>query len=239
MRLNHYITEVARFDIGRAAELIRKECSQILKHYKRNDPLYRGIGFENSPFITNNVGARLGDRRPKDTPLWAHEYMNKGLTKKFGWPVRDGISVSVKYMQARAYGETYFFFPTNGFKWAYVKGVQDVFQFIDDEIGMIDNRKYQAGGAEEWKKWNDELDAGNHAHGNFKMIKKDSPYRTEGLDDVLDTVINMYTAGPWNRANGEVLFNTKKYFMLNTKYAQNVSDKLGIWDEYVRSGFFD
>ena len=236
MRLNRYITEVIRFDIGRAVGLIQKECKQILKYYKSNDPLYRGIGAENSPFITNNVGARLGDRRPKDTPLWAHEYMNKGLIKKFGWPGRDGISVTGKYMQALAYGNTYFFFPTDGFKWVYVKGVRDIFQYIDDAIMVIQLDKSHLSGDAKLE-WYEKMEG--HDHGNFKMTKKDSPYRDEGLDDVLDKVIDKYTDQPWNRANGEILFNTKKYFMVNTQFAKEIGEELDIWSNLIRTGFFD
>ena len=238
MRLNRYITEV-KFDISRAVGLIQRDCGQILKHYKTYNPLYRGTGFENSPFITNNVGARLGERRPKDTPLWAHEYMNDKLTKKFGWPVRDGLSVTVKVDQARAYGNTYFFFPTNGYKWAYIIGVGDAFQYIDDHISMIDLEKFQTGPEDEWKKWNDELDAGDHAHGNFKKTKKDSPYRAAGLDAALDKVIDQYTDAPWNRANGEILFNTKKYYLVSTRYAEAISETLDIWPKVnFKLGFY-
>jgi hypothetical protein len=171
-------------------------------------------------------------RTPKDTPKWAHDYMNAKLQLKFGWNVRDGVSVSTRFAQARGYGTVHIFFPVNGFKWAWIKGVKDVFQFIDDQLGVIDMQKFNDG-----YKANDEWNAQfgpEDSRGNFKMTKSTTPYREAGLDAVLDEVVERYTDKPWMGHEGEILFNTKKYYMLNIgllgqETAKEVFDDLDIF----------
>lgn len=210
MRLNSYINEKILVDLEKIITTLKKDCGHILRYYKTQGPLYRGIITQGVFFP--KVGHDTG-RNPKDTPKWAHDYMNDKLQSKFGWKVRDGVSVSTQHRQAVAYGTVHVFFPVNGFKWAYIKDVKDVFQFIDDNIGVIDTRKFNSG-YEGYDAWNEKFGP-DDSRGNFKLTKSTSPYREAGLDDVLDEVVEKYTDKPWKGHVGEVLFDTKKYYMLN------------------------
>ncbi len=218
MRLNSYLNEiiVIDVDIDVIIKTLKKDCSQILQYYKTQSPLYRGA-------ITSGVFfPKTGHkkRNPKDTPRWAHDYLNAKLQLKFGWNVRDGVSVSTQHRQASAYGTVHVIFPVNGFKWAYLQKIEDMFTFIDDHMYNIEMDNFKAD-PEAWKE-----KMKGYSHGNFKQVETTSPYRAAGLDAVLDEVVNRYTDKPWKGHVGEVLFNTKKYYLLN----------LGLADQFTTGG---
>jgi len=212
MRLNSYLNEIIEVDTDIIIKTLKKDCNHILRYYKTQGPLYRGIITQGVFFPKTGHDTHRG-RNPKDTPKWAHDYLNAKLQLKFGWNVRDGVSVSTQHRQADSYGTVHVFFPVNGFKWAYIKSISDMFTFIDDSLGVIDTRKFNQG-YEKYDEWNEKFGS-DDSRGNFKMTKSTTPYREAGLDDVLDEVVEKYTDKPWTGHVGEVLFNTKKYYMLN------------------------
>ncbi len=145
MRLNEYIlsevTKAVQLKIDKFdndfAPLIEKNCKQILTFYKQNKKfLYRGID-QKADFIEKEM--RTGTRIPRNTDKKTHIRLNKLMKDKFGWKVRDGISVSSAEHQAIFYGNSYIFFPFDGYKFVYSKSLFDLFRSVKTQpIGMSD-----------------------------------------------------------------------------------------------------
>jgi len=140
MRLKSYITEIT-FDqkILPIRKTLERDCKEILQFYRYGKFLYRGIRTNDSDPIFLTKTPR-DDRRPKDTAESIHDYMNKLYKKKFGWEVRNGISVSTSYGQADAYGNVHVFFPADGFKYVWHP---DIYDFTNDFAGdWMDSRSF-------------------------------------------------------------------------------------------------
>ena len=73
------------------------------------------------------------------------------------------------------------------------------------------------------------MDVDRGGFGNFKKITSKSPYREAGLDKILMDVVNEYTNEKWNIHSGEILFNCKKYYLINAQIIKDVSDELEIF----------
>lgn len=179
-------------DTESVVERLRKNCSQILNIYKKSAPLWRGVKREMGNLLELHKGRVSTGRHPRDTPFFVHEYLNAGMKKKVGWPVRNGVPVTTVHMQAKKYGDKFIFFPFNGFKWAYTIGVRDLYIELDD---VVVDHLY---------------------HGLKLMTKKladENPWFTEKLDDLIDKTVNR----PWKEHAGEVFFNVNKYYLYNPK----------------------
>jgi hypothetical protein len=170
-------------------EKLRKNCSHILKFYQSQSPLWRGaFKWEKQDPLELHQGRVSTGRNPKDTPKFVHDYLNAGMKKKVGWPVRNGIPVTTVHMQAKTYGDKLIFFPFNGFKWAYTIGVRDLYIELDDEVV-------------------------HRSFGSVRSVTKhfveDNPWFTEKMDDLIKKTTNK----PWKDHLGEVFFNVKKYYL--------------------------
>lgn len=212
MKLKQYLNEI--IDDAQINE-IRTKCSDIIKIYKSQKILYRGTNT-----ISDNIEKhkQRPTRKPKDTPQWAHDYLNTGLKKKFGWSVRNGLSSSTVLGQAIGYGTVFIVFPENGFKHAFLPNIKDMWIYLDWQMIELTTKGPHA--SELIQKLKD----GDHSIGNLKKVKANSPYREAGLDETLDDIIKLYTDKSWKTHEGEVLINSKYYWMVNNLYLP----KLGI-----------
>jgi hypothetical protein len=137
MRLTKYLTEGTKYfkvpyeiELEDAVKMIEKDCSQVLRVYKAHQKVFfRGVdsGTLKGTFLKKTPHK---NRRPLSTNLAVHMYMNEYLKKKFGWPVRNGVSVSSDANQAEAYGHIHMFIPANGFKYAWNPYVHDLYNEI-------------------------------------------------------------------------------------------------------------
>ncbi len=121
---------------------IKRDCKPYLKLIEdswKYSALFRG-GQAYKGIIKKKKG-HLTSRRPKDTPLWLHEYVNNKLTEIAGWPVRNGVSTTTDPWQASSYGTVHLFFPIGKFEWAYMgdiaakgRGIYDLYGELNREL---------------------------------------------------------------------------------------------------------
>jgi hypothetical protein len=107
-----------------------KQCTPFLNILRGG----KKVLFRGSSVTAKNVGLIKQKsfldtkRKPKDTPKWLHDYLNKKMGEIAGWPVRNGISVTPEAWQAQDYGTLNLFFPIGGnFEWAFLSDVYDLY----------------------------------------------------------------------------------------------------------------
>jgi len=123
MKLQRYLTESENI-----LSLVEKNCSQIIKEYKKADAfLYRGLSREVIDWI--KVVPRT-NRKPRDMPIDAHNALDKAFKKKFGWKARsEGVFVSPDKMVASYFSyqqNINIFFPFDGYKYVWSRKIEDL-----------------------------------------------------------------------------------------------------------------
>lgn len=218
MRLTRYLTD----DISavptkgiltskQIVERLQKDCSQILKAYKTQPVLWRGaFRWESgNPLELRKGRGTRRPREPRDTAKFMHDYLNAGMKKKVGWPVRSGVPVTTEYDQASSYGKEMIFFPYDGYKYAYVDGMRDLYIYLDDVL-------FRALGKEPKRMTKSDFDFLDQ-----KPVTLDFKLGTTGKDvatgyEILDSLIQTTVANkPWKNHTGEIFFNTKFYYLLD------------------------
>ena len=116
MRLREYLTEESGLDL---VSILKKDCNKFLREAGKPDALYRGIK-QSIPHQVKKK-SRLEDRSPRNTNIKVHKALNKEFSKKFGWPVRNGIFVTSSTYDARYYGydNAYMFFPIGDYEYCW------------------------------------------------------------------------------------------------------------------------
>jgi len=121
---------------------LRRECSEIIREYKKNKAyLYRGYN-SNQLYLTKTP--RI-DRRPMDMPKEVHDLFDNAFKKEFGWKVRsEGAFVTTQHRKANGYGDVYLFFPVNSYKYVYSPTVHDLFvDYMQNGILRMTNDDYR------------------------------------------------------------------------------------------------
>src|SRR5574343_219856 len=102
-----------------AVKIFHNECKPFQKEIGFNnnfdfDLLYRGM--KNKPKLF--IGNVRPDRRPSDTPLPIHEFMDNWFYKKFGVKFRsNAMFASKNSLSTLTYGTSYIVFPIGEFKY--------------------------------------------------------------------------------------------------------------------------
>ena len=131
MKLKQYLIKE---DINKIKFLLERDCSQFLKESKRI-LLYRGVS-EKKDLTLKELGIiklkSRQDRKPTNTPLFLHQKIDQLFFKKFKIkPRSNGIFVSSSFDTSSIYGESYLFFPFNGYKYIWSSRVTDLFVYFN------------------------------------------------------------------------------------------------------------
>ena len=189
MRLKQYITEVVTTDIDEYLPILEKECAPYLKECKKAGGfLYRAI---NDSFSIKKMKPR-SDRRPRDTPIELHNFMDDYFKKNFGWKARsEGVFVSSDFSYISEYAShVHMFFPIGKFKYVWSKHVSDIF-IIFREHEIIDINDNEMNG-----------DISDHEDTLIDVLRH---YQNN----------NLYSAIV---AGNEVMVKCKEYYLINMKY---------------------
>jgi hypothetical protein len=90
-------------------------------------------GMKNKPKLF--IGNVRPDRRPSDTPLPIHEFMDNWFYKKFGVKFRSNAMFATKSQgSAQTYGDVYIVFPIGEFKYCYSSTIDDLYSTIANKI---------------------------------------------------------------------------------------------------------
>lgn len=126
LKFNKYLTE-ANNDYY--FEKIKKECKPYLSKIKNSEfMLVRDAGAGNKKSYKKKVRKH---RRPMDTPLVVHEYLDKTLKDKFGWkPRSEGLFCFASNSDML---NVHYVFPIGKFKFVYSDYVDDATVYLADK----------------------------------------------------------------------------------------------------------
>jgi len=109
---------------------LKKDCKPFLKEIKKYKLFWFWRGSEKDVKHYEKFETRK-NRRPRDTPLWIHNILNKEFKKKFGWSVRsEGVFASSDKYGLYIYGEENMFFPVGKYKYVWSPKVNDLLSYI-------------------------------------------------------------------------------------------------------------
>lgn len=182
-----------------AVKIFHDECKPFQKEIGFNnrfdfDLLYRGM--KNKPnFFIGNIRP---DRRPTDTPVSIHEFIDNWFYKKFGVRFRSNAMFATKNsFSAATYGASYIVFPIGEFKYCYSNDIEDVYV---DMLDMISSDDFLNFTEEEKDDYFDEL--------------------TKKIENSNYTNQNLKTT---ENANSEIMINCKTYLAIKPElYAEFV-----------------
>lgn len=182
------VSKSLRKDNFKIIETIERECSQYLQELGDEEILYRGF-LSSKKFIEKTPRK---DRVPRDTPTIWHKAIDEAFKKKFGWKVRSsGIFAAKHYFNVAEFGVPFLFFPVNGYKYVWNPDIRDLTVEMDNR-GLTEEEE----------------------NGRIVLIYPDS---RKG-QDFIQNLINGYKTNGMKDSNGnEVIFNCKKYYLLNSQ----------------------
>jgi hypothetical protein len=204
MRLNTYLTE-AKKDPTTPYQLIKKiqkECSQIIRLYQKKERVfYRGITSYRQWWKPRK--ARIRSRKPKDTPMGTHLWLNDFFKKKFGWEARNGVLATPNEWTALYYAHdnndlVMVFLPVNRYKFVYSPKVKDLYDTLPPEL------KYE----------NPNLGTKLQTHDDAE-----NAYATSSSSEIEFFTDDMHTYTDKNLGNAfnsgsEVMFKPKAYYLI-------------------------
>lgn len=196
MRLESYLTEIKTKNYvspkdEKLFEQMKKECSDIIKIYKKTGQfLYRGVKNPSGGIMvkTDHSG---GYRKPIDTPAMVHRMLNRLFHEKFGWYVRNGVGVTTRVGQSLYYGKPHIFLPVNGYEFAFSDKYTDLY---NDAIRKL------VYGSKPDKEWVEK-----HKRSFQALVNK---YQNTKLKDAFTKNV------------GEVYFKTDKYYLVDYDFYQ-------------------
>ena len=132
MRLKTHLIESA--DIEYIVDNIKKKCGPFFKSAGPNgDFLFRGS--RRSSVSDKRTVIKIiprTDRRPLDTDLSLHEYLDELFKKYHGWNARsEGVFVTANRNAAKTYGKPFIVFPIGSFKFLYNPDIKDLTTELD------------------------------------------------------------------------------------------------------------
>ncbi len=98
--------------------------------------MYRGSHNYKTPYL---VITPYGERRPSDTNIEIHNYVNMISKEKYGVPVRNLIFADKSIILAGEYGEPYVLFPLGDYRLFYHEGVKDFTEYYSTDSDIAYN----------------------------------------------------------------------------------------------------
>lgn len=100
-------------------DTIGNECWPFIKEITNTKRfLYRGV--EREVHGIRKLKSHLKDRSPESSDVESHDIFNKLATKKFGWPIRNGVACTGNRALAGNFGySTCLFFPIGKYEYAW------------------------------------------------------------------------------------------------------------------------
>jgi hypothetical protein len=189
MRLDNYLLE------GDSSDIIKRKCRILLGIYKDiGKYFYRGT---RNPERFKLIVPRQ-DRKPMNTPLVVHEFLDELFFDRFGWkPRSSGVFVSPDKREAKAYGpitkHSVVFLATDPFKALWSPKVQDLFVFL-------------------------------HGRGVIQDDRPLTDYQKKKISETVDTYIEWNLDVALNGEKNEVMFKCNGYYLINEEDMEKLLD---------------
>lgn len=195
MRLKRYMNEGK--EMLKVFNEIEEECGEYLEE-SGGVCIFRAEN-NNKDFYDKNVRKK---RNPLTTPLEWHIELDKRFKKKFGWGMRsEAVFAGANLPEISTYGNIYYFFPVDGYKYIYSKKISDLtVQLVED--GKIRIKSFTSAEMLE-----DPRTEENQRY--LDKLVKDN-YVNKGLKRLLNSRIKVLN-------QCEIGFKCERYYMLNWK----------------------
>lgn len=196
------------------ATFLRDKCAQALDLFKDGVYFYRGtsMGFDTTPYAvegrpTVHVSEIITvdkDRKPRDTPEFAHNVMDKWFKKHMGFKARSqGLFVTTDSLQAQSYGAVYFVLPVGKFNAYWSPEIRDLTMTLYRNVHLKPDMDPTPGDMDHW-----------NAKGY--ETKDDVPKREQVayIEDVLKN--GNYKKNHFNDIQnvGEIMIDCKEYVLI-------------------------
>lgn len=133
MKFEHYIQDVPQ-DFH---EMIKRDCKPWLTATNKcMDPFfYRG-----STGINFFKKKPRKDRRTRNTPDDQSKEIDIGFKKEFGWkPRSEGVFITSSILDAKYYGDAYFFFAIGNFKYVWSPDIDDLYNRLSKVMAKLED----------------------------------------------------------------------------------------------------
>lgn len=205
MKLQQYIKEDEQ---NMVLDMLKRDCQPYLKEMKGTTGF--PVRYTSRPSIKyiEKLKTRK-DRKPLDTPIEVHDYLDDLFKKYHGWKARsEGIFVwSHKISNP---GNTYLVFPIGKYSYLYNKDIDDLYTTLDEEIFSLEVDMYIPK-----YKWVDYLDNKEVKEDLTKIVKN---YKSKGLKSLASETSKSSLI--------EVMINCKEYYLVERRYEDIILDKL-------------
>jgi len=139
MRLKQYIineTDLNNISDVDMINILINDCKPFLKDllkYLKNDKLFLLSGRQNN--VNFFKGKVRTNRKPKDTPVEYHNYIDKLFNNKFGWKARSNVIFCTSVLSAaEEYGYVvYMIFPIGKYKYLWNPKIDDLYNDVFEE----------------------------------------------------------------------------------------------------------
>ena len=135
MKLTTLYESSSDLSLEEAVKIFHDECKPFQKEIGFDGTFdFKTLkrGMKNKPKLF--IGNVRPDRKPTDTPLPIHEFMDNWFYKKFGVKFRSNAMFATKSQSARLYGDVYIVFPIGEFKYCYSSTIDDLYATIANKI---------------------------------------------------------------------------------------------------------
>ena len=136
MKLTTLYESNSDLSLEEAVKIFHNECKPFQKEIGFDGTFdFKTLkrGMKNKPSLL--IGNVRPDRKPTDTPLPIHEFMDNWFYKKFGVRFRSNAMFATKSQgRAQIYGDVYIVFPIGEFKYCYSSTIDDLYATIANKI---------------------------------------------------------------------------------------------------------
>ena len=136
MRLERYIKEGSSDVWKEIQEVLTKDCMEILYFYRDANsrtphwsPMLRGT---RDSIPTYKKYDMKGGRQPRNTDIDIHHMLDVMFLKAFGWRARSESVFATFSDPGDLYGNTYMFFPFDGYRFLYNPKIKDLWTKVPD-----------------------------------------------------------------------------------------------------------
>jgi len=226
MRLREYIIEYNKSSDQEVWLNLKKNCSEIIKFYKKMTPPPIGRMFYRFMKVSipdYKVFIPPKNREPLSSAPWIQKMVDDALEERFGWrPRSSGVFALSLYpglfappQEISDYGKTYMFFPYDGYEYIWSEKISDLYLIfpyskLDRHYADIKKTIMSASRNEtDFEK--------NLAEWKIKFEEWMDTYRDTGLENALNV-----------RKGYEVMFKCKKYVLVNPIFENSIIEKIWV-----------